>query len=138
MNVPVLKYGFFDDTRTFGYAHERHELGLQICGESWERHGFYVRTMNRFRPFDQNSLVLDFNTRSHGLQFLNNGKQVVRALERAGFYVKRQKGSHIVLRRDSPFVQVVVPDHKSVDTGTLASILDGADLSVEDFIKLIK
>ena len=67
-----------------------------------------------------------------------SGKEVIKALQRAGFYVKRQKGSHIVLRRDSPFAQVVVPDHKSVDTGTLASILDGADLSVEDFSKLIK
>ena len=65
-------------------------------------------------------------------------KEVVKALQRAGFYVKRQKGSHIVLRRDNPFAQVVVPDHKSVDTGTLATILDGADLSVEDFIKLSK
>ena len=66
-----------------------------------------------------------------------SGKDVIRALERAGFYYKRQKGSHIVLRRDSPFAQVVVPDHKSIDTGTLASILDGAGLSVEEFIKLI-
>ncbi len=67
-----------------------------------------------------------------------SGKQVVKALEKAGFYIKRQKGSHIVLRRNNPFAQVVVPDHRSVDTGTLASILNGADLSVEDFIKLIK
>ena len=67
-----------------------------------------------------------------------SGKDVVKALQGAGFYVKRQKGSHIVLRRDNPFAQVVVPEHKSVDTGTLATILDGADLSVEDFIKLIK
>ena len=67
-----------------------------------------------------------------------SGRDVLKALQRAGFYVKRQKGSHIVLRRDSPFAQVVVPDHKSIDTGTLATILDGADLSVDDFIKLIK
>ena len=67
-----------------------------------------------------------------------SGRDVVKALERAGFYVKLQKGSHTVLRRDTPFAQVVVPDHKSVDTGTLASILDGADLSIEDFIKLMK
>jgi len=26
-----------------------------------------------------------------------SGKEVVKALERAGFYIKRQKGSHIVL-----------------------------------------
>ncbi|MEA2086326.1 MAG: type II toxin-antitoxin system HicA family toxin [Chloroflexota bacterium] len=67
-----------------------------------------------------------------------SGKEIVKALQRAGFSVKRQKGSHIVLRRDNPFAQVVVPDHKSIDTGTLATILDGADLSVEDFIKLMK
>ena len=67
-----------------------------------------------------------------------SGKEVVKALQRAGFYIKRQKGSHIVLRRDKPFAQVVVPDHKSIDTGTLASILDGADLSTEDSTKLLK
>ena len=67
-----------------------------------------------------------------------SGKEVVKALQKAGFYVKRQKGSHITLRRDNPYAQVVVPDHKSVDTGTLGFILDGADMSTEDFIKLIK
>lgn len=44
----------------------------------------------------------------------------------------------MVLRRDRPFAQVVVPDHQSVDTGTLASILDGASLSVEEFLQLGK
>jgi predicted RNA binding protein YcfA (HicA-like mRNA interferase family) len=67
-----------------------------------------------------------------------SGKEVVKALSKAGFYVKRRKGSHIVLRRDSPFAQVVVPDHKSIDTGTLESILDGANLSTENFIRLLK
>jgi predicted RNA binding protein YcfA (HicA-like mRNA interferase family) len=52
--------------------------------------------------------------------------------------LKRRKGSHIVLRRDSPFAQVVIPDHKSIDTGTLDSILDGAGLSVDEFIKHLK
>ena len=66
-----------------------------------------------------------------------SGKKVVKALEKAGFYFKRQKGSHIVLRRDTPFAQVIVPDHKNIDTGTLSSILDGASLSIEDFIKLL-
>ena len=67
-----------------------------------------------------------------------SGQEVVRALDNAGFYIKRRKGSHIVLRRDSPFAQVVVPDHKSIDTGTLDSILDGANVSVDEFIKLLK
>ncbi len=67
-----------------------------------------------------------------------SGQEVVRALSRAGFYVKRQKGSHIVLRRDNPFAQVVVPDHKAVDTGTLGNILSGAGLSPDEFTKLTK
>lgn len=63
--------------------------------------------------------------------------KVIKALGRADFYVKRRKGSYTILRRDNPFAQVVVPEHKSIDTGTLASILDGAGLSVEEFIKLL-
>lgn len=66
-----------------------------------------------------------------------SGKRVRRALERAGFYLARRKGSHMILRRDHPFAQVSVPDHKSLDTGTLAHILDGAGLSVDEFRKLL-
>ena len=66
-----------------------------------------------------------------------SGNEVEQALRRAGFYFKRQKGSHIVLRRDEPFAQVVVPAHRSIDTGTLAAILDGAGLTVEEFLNLL-
>ena len=66
-----------------------------------------------------------------------SGQVVKRALERAGFYLKRQRGSHIVLRRDAPFAQVVVPDHGTVDTGTLSHILDAADLTVDEFLRLL-
>ena len=66
------------------------------------------------------------------------GKEVIKALQKAGFYFKRQTGSHIIMRRNTPFSQVVVPDHKTVDTGTLANILDAAGLSVEEFIKLTR
>jgi predicted RNA binding protein YcfA (HicA-like mRNA interferase family) len=44
-----------------------------------------------------------------------SGKACISALEKAGFYVKRQRGSHIILRRDDPFAQLVVPDHKRLD-----------------------
>ena len=37
------------------------------------------------------------------------------ALKRVGFVVVRQKGSHIVIRRDDPFAQTVVPDQKELD-----------------------
>ncbi|MBI4299052.1 MAG: type II toxin-antitoxin system HicA family toxin [Chloroflexi bacterium] len=66
-----------------------------------------------------------------------SGNEVVRALQRAGFYFKRQKGSHIVLRRDDPFAQVVVPAHRNIDPGTLLAILDGAGLTLEEFMELL-
>lgn len=43
----------------------------------------------------------------------------------------------MVLRRDKPFAQVVVPNHPSIDTGTLASILAGTGLSPEEFLELL-
>ena len=63
--------------------------------------------------------------------------RVIAALEKAGFSVRRQKGSHIVMRRNEPFAQVVVPAHKSIDTGTLDSIIEGANLTVEEFVALL-
>ena len=42
------------------------------------------------------------------------------------------------MRRDEPFAQVVVPDHKELDRGTLRAILRQADLSIEDFVALVR
>jgi len=67
-----------------------------------------------------------------------SGQQCVGALRKAGFYLKRrQKGSHIILRRDDPFAQVTVPDHKELDRGTLRAMIRQAGLSVDEFVKLI-
>lgn len=62
-----------------------------------------------------------------------SGQECVAILRRFGFRVVRQRGSHIVLRRDDPFAQVIVPDHKELDRGTLRAIIRQAELSVEDF-----
>jgi predicted RNA binding protein YcfA (HicA-like mRNA interferase family) len=66
-----------------------------------------------------------------------SGRECVRALERAGFQVRRQEGSHIVLRRSDPFAQLVVPDHKELDRGTLRAIIRHAGLSVDEFEALL-
>jgi predicted RNA binding protein YcfA (HicA-like mRNA interferase family) len=60
-----------------------------------------------------------------------SGAQAVRALERLGFVVARQRGSHIVMRRGS--VGCVVPNHRELKTGTLAGVLKQAGVSVEEF-----
>jgi len=66
-----------------------------------------------------------------------SGRECVTALAKAGFRMKRQQGSHIVLRRDEPFSQVVVPDHGELDRGTLRAIIRHAGLSIEDLIRLL-
>jgi len=66
-----------------------------------------------------------------------SGQQVVAALQRVGFRVRRQHGSHIIMRRDDPFSQTVVPAHRELDRGTLKAILRQIDLSVDDFRDLI-
>ena len=65
-----------------------------------------------------------------------SGRQCVSALEKAGFYRKRQHGSHIILRRDDPFAQLVVPDHNELDRGTLRAIIRQANLTIEQLNKL--
>ena len=43
----------------------------------------------------------------------------------------------MILRRDNPFAQVVVPDHKELDRGTLRAILRQAGIGIEEFLKLL-
>ncbi|MEH1902667.1 type II toxin-antitoxin system HicA family toxin [Nostoc sp.] len=66
-----------------------------------------------------------------------SGRDCTKALEKVGFYEKRRQSSHIILRRDEPFAQVVVPDHQELAKGTLRAIIRDADLSVEEFIALL-
>lgn len=66
-----------------------------------------------------------------------SGRDCTRAPGKVGFYLKRQQSSHMILRRDNPFAQVVVPDHKELDRGTLRAIIRQADLGVAEFVKLL-
>ena len=66
-----------------------------------------------------------------------SGRECVRARAGVGFYTRRQHGSHIILRRDAPYAQVVVPDHRELDTGTLRAIIRDAGLSVAEFTQLL-
>ena len=67
-----------------------------------------------------------------------SGRDAVAALGKRGFYFKRQHGSHMVLRCDNPFAQLVVPDHKELDRGTLRAIIRQAGLTPEEFSDLLR
>lgn len=66
-----------------------------------------------------------------------SGAECIRALERVGFIVIRQKGSHVILNRDNPPARVVVPNHDELDRGTLRSIIRQSGLGVDEFIRLL-
>lgn len=65
-----------------------------------------------------------------------SGEEVCRALERASFGRKSQKGSHVKMRHPDGRT-VIVPLHGEIAIGTLRSILRQAGLSVEDFLELL-
>jgi predicted RNA binding protein YcfA (HicA-like mRNA interferase family) len=69
-----------------------------------------------------------------------SGRQVVRVLESVGYQVIRQRGSHLRLRDESEpeHLPVTVPDHKTIKPGLLRQILRDANLTVDEFVDLLK
>ena len=69
-----------------------------------------------------------------------SAKEIIKALEKDGFRVIRQKGSHVSLYKKSEdkVYLVIVPDKKEVKRGTLLSILKQAGMSREKFFALTK
>jgi predicted RNA binding protein YcfA (HicA-like mRNA interferase family) len=65
-----------------------------------------------------------------------SGKETVQALQRAGFAVVSTRGSHQKLRNAHGRV-VIVPLHRELARGTLASILRQAGLDSEEFKGLL-
>jgi predicted RNA binding protein YcfA (HicA-like mRNA interferase family) len=64
-------------------------------------------------------------------------REVLAALQRAGFVVRRKsKGSHVVLRHPDGRQTYVAMHTKDVPTGTFRSILKHARLTEEEFKKL--
>lgn len=66
-------------------------------------------------------------------------QKVIRALERAGFFVHRVSGSHHVLRHvdDSRLRVTVAYHHKDLKPKTLRAIIEQAGLTEEQFIGLL-
>lgn len=66
-------------------------------------------------------------------------KELIRALERDGFIQERQVGSHVTLFHPTRKVVAVVPFHnRDMKKGLLKNILNGAELEVEDLIRLLR
>ncbi|MDO9045455.1 MAG: type II toxin-antitoxin system HicA family toxin [Methanobacteriaceae archaeon] len=61
-------------------------------------------------------------------------------LNKAGFTHKNSKGSHVLLKKESSprNLIVTIPLHKEIKRGTLNNILKQANMSLEEFLILLK
>ncbi len=64
-----------------------------------------------------------------------SGREIVRVLANHGFAEVRQRGSHIVMQRQTgnSTITAIVPDHKEIRIGTLISIIRQSQLPRELF-----
>ncbi|MBI4791550.1 MAG: type II toxin-antitoxin system HicA family toxin [Deltaproteobacteria bacterium] len=61
-----------------------------------------------------------------------SGDEAIKIFLKLGFYQARQKGSHVVMRRNDK--GCVIPRHKELTLGTLRSAIKQAGISVDEFI----
>ncbi|WP_016949824.1 type II toxin-antitoxin system HicA family toxin [Anabaena sp. PCC 7108] len=66
------------------------------------------------------------------------GEELIAALEKAGFYIVRQKGSHVRMKHEDNRV-VSIPCHsgKTIGKGLLVKIIRDADLTKDELIELL-
>ena len=61
-----------------------------------------------------------------------SGNEAINVFERMGFQVVRQRGSHVVLRKDDR--GCVIPLHKELAVGTLRNAIKQVAITDADFI----
>jgi predicted RNA binding protein YcfA (HicA-like mRNA interferase family) len=65
-------------------------------------------------------------------------RQLVEGLEKVGFEIDHQTGSHVVLRRASDGARVVVPWHnRDLGRGLILRIIKSAGLTRDEFEQLV-
>ncbi|MBI2658155.1 type II toxin-antitoxin system HicA family toxin [Candidatus Woesearchaeota archaeon] len=70
---------------------------------------------------------------------LISGIEAIKALNKVGYKIDHQTGSHIILRQEKePHRRLTVPNHGELAKGTLRAIIRQSGLTVEEFIKLLK
>jgi predicted RNA binding protein YcfA (HicA-like mRNA interferase family) len=67
-----------------------------------------------------------------------SGEEAITVLQRLGFVVSRQRGSHVILKKrisKEEEIGCVVPLHRELAIGTLRSILRQARITPEEFME---
>jgi predicted RNA binding protein YcfA (HicA-like mRNA interferase family) len=64
-----------------------------------------------------------------------SGREAVRAFEKLGWQIARQRGSHIIMVKEGEMTTLSIPDHKEVAKGTLRSLIRSAGITVDEFAR---
>ncbi|HDZ69243.1 MAG TPA: type II toxin-antitoxin system HicA family toxin [Phycisphaerales bacterium] len=64
-------------------------------------------------------------------------REVIKAFEKLGWDVARQRGSHIILTKEGHIATLSVPNHSEVARGTLRSLIARAGITLEEFLKAL-
>jgi predicted RNA binding protein YcfA (HicA-like mRNA interferase family) len=67
-----------------------------------------------------------------------SGKEAARAFEKAGWQRIGQVGSHLVLSKPNLRVNLSIPQHRELATGTLRALIRNAGMTVDEFTGLLK
>jgi predicted RNA binding protein YcfA (HicA-like mRNA interferase family) len=68
-----------------------------------------------------------------------SGKELIKILQKVGFNVISQRGSHIKLRKVKPIRKtIIVPNRRVIRSGTLNNIIKMAEISKDELIKLLQ
>ncbi len=65
-----------------------------------------------------------------------SGKDVLRALSKAGYSIRNRESSHVHLRHPSK-KPLTIPNHKEIARGTLRAIIRESGFSLEQFMELL-
>ena len=63
--------------------------------------------------------------------------KIINALSKIGFKKISQKGSHAKYKNTETQKIYIIPMHKEIAKGTLKSILEQADVELDNFLKLL-
>ena len=66
-----------------------------------------------------------------------SGKDVAKAFQEAGWQVRGQVGSHLVLTKQGIRANLTVPQHTEMAPGTLRGLIRTSGLTVDEFLDLL-
>ena len=63
-----------------------------------------------------------------------SGADAVDAFGKCGWFVNRQRGSHVIMVKPGNLASLSIPQHRELAPGTLRSLIRAAGLTVEEFV----